>query len=76
MRKQGDPISASVITAGKLHSCAIVNDGSVQCWGSNAYGQLGDGTAELTEYQFAWNSGGPGIRGFMKSGFLPRLRLV
>lgn len=40
---------ASQVTAGLNHSCALVPDdargaGHVVCWGSNAHGQLGDGT--------------------------------
>ena len=34
---------AAVATGGS-HSCARLADGSAQCWGSNANGQLGDGT--------------------------------
>ena len=36
--------SATHIAAGGYHSCAIMTDGSVQCWGWNYYGQLGDGS--------------------------------
>ena len=32
------------VTIGQDHLCAFMNDGSVQCWGRNAEGQLGDGT--------------------------------
>jgi alpha-tubulin suppressor-like RCC1 family protein len=32
------------LTAGAKHACAVLEDGSVQCWGNNQAGQLGDGT--------------------------------
>lgn len=28
--------------------CAVLNSGQVQCWGSNVYGQLGDGTSSTS----------------------------
>jgi alpha-tubulin suppressor-like RCC1 family protein len=41
---QGLAGPAVAVTAGDAHSCALLQDGSVQCWGSNQYSQLGDGT--------------------------------
>lgn len=47
----GDPVLVSGITnaisisAGQSHSCAVLANGRVQCWGSNADGQLGNGQA-------------------------------
>ena len=32
------------VSAGRGHTCAILDDDSLVCWGGNAQGQLGDGT--------------------------------
>ena len=40
----GTDRTAIAITAGSDHTCAILDDGSVSCWGYNGYGRLGDGT--------------------------------
>lgn len=36
------------IALGTEHTCAILKDSSVNCWGNNYYGQLGDGTNTLS----------------------------
>jgi alpha-tubulin suppressor-like RCC1 family protein len=33
------------ISAGALHACALLGDGSVECWGDNQGGKLGRGTS-------------------------------
>jgi hypothetical protein len=32
------------IAAGGNHSCAVMTDGTIRCWGENSDGELGDGT--------------------------------
>ncbi len=50
---QATPVSVpslpnvSSVSAGDEHSCALKTDGTVWCWGSNFYGQLGISTATV-----------------------------
>ena len=32
------------LTTGIFHSCAILDNGDLKCWGKNNFGPLGDGT--------------------------------
>lgn len=38
--------TAVQLSAGGMHACAILDDKSLKCWGSNSYGQLGLGNTE------------------------------
>ncbi len=40
-----DITTAVAIEAGSNHTCAILLDGTMNCWGDNSRGQLGDGNA-------------------------------
>jgi alpha-tubulin suppressor-like RCC1 family protein len=39
----GKDMKAAAITAGSSHTCALLDDGRVKCWGFNLFGQLGLG---------------------------------
>src|SRR6266513_2879410 len=36
--------TATGVTGGGYHTCAVLQNGTVRCWGQNDYGQLGDGS--------------------------------
>jgi alpha-tubulin suppressor-like RCC1 family protein len=37
-------VTATQVSAGGSHTCAILEDKSIKCWGYGSYGQLGDGS--------------------------------
>lgn len=48
-RPAGEPVSdlpekAAALSLGRAHSCALLSQGDIACWGHNDHGQLGDGT--------------------------------
>ena len=39
--------TATAVTAGESHTCAVLDNGTVKCWGFGPWGQLGQGFANL-----------------------------
>lgn len=39
-------VSVTAVAAGGHHTCAVLSNGTVECWGLNRYGQLGYGNTE------------------------------
>jgi alpha-tubulin suppressor-like RCC1 family protein len=46
---QGLRIGASQVSPGLSHTCALLDDHTVACWGSDLHGQLGDGNYDVDE---------------------------
>ena len=40
----GTPKTVKSVSAGKLHTCALLNDDTVKCWGKNTTAQIGGGS--------------------------------
>jgi alpha-tubulin suppressor-like RCC1 family protein len=38
------------VSEGRAHTCAVLTDNTVECWGSNFYGQLGIGTVDAVPH--------------------------
>lgn len=56
----GLPSAPTQITAGSGHTCALLDDASVWCWGSDYFGQLGDGVVSDDRTQPQRVQGMPG----------------
>lgn len=55
----GTDRTAHAIAAGNDHTCALLDDGTVRCWGSSASGQLGYGNRNNVGDDELADSGGP-----------------
>ncbi|HEV8364085.1 MAG TPA: protein kinase [Gemmatimonadaceae bacterium] len=65
-----------LVSAGSAHSCVLSANGKAQCWGSNASGQLGDGSLDVRvtpapvagDFSFAHLAAGDGYTCGVTSG--------
>lgn len=50
-------LGVASITAGDVHTCAVLQDNTAKCWGSNSAGALGDGTFDWeSEVSYSYHS--------------------
>jgi serine/threonine protein kinase len=65
---QGLPGAATQISAGAVHTCALLDDGRAFCWGQNLHGQLGVGEAGGSRAEPAEVAGGFRFRSLESGG--------
>lgn len=57
----GLPAAAIAVAAGESHSCALLADGSVHCWGNNGSGQIGPNAAQSSQTAVPVPIGAPAV---------------
>ena len=50
-------LTTTQVALGRTHSCALMSDDSVRCWGHNTYGGIGDGTTKFKDTAVTVSSG-------------------
>lgn len=62
------PGTATSISVGSGHACAVLTSGSVACWGSNSYGQVGVGDTTQRTSPVAVSLPAPGTASAVSAG--------
>ena len=61
-------LTVTSIALGSLHTCAVLADASLWCWGDNVWGQLGDETTDRKYAPTAVSTLGPGTTSSVACG--------